>query len=908
MSRGALLFRIKSAPHTSTPSRVKWSEDRQTALTAPRSPARVTRGTNHRYHRMARLAAAGVFATPEQTEESEERSPSGAGAMATNDASSSARQHELGSDDILVDNTANTGAMGQIESREDIRSRNAAIRRAGSQAVIPRSRTGRLPRRSGLGSQVVTGQRRLGNNVLANARTYDVPSDEDSRPRKKQAANKSAFSPLKRQTKQPHRAVETWRAEQEQIALDLQLGGDEAEENTENLREESRADVTDNNDVGEDDGADMDAGIADSAVDHIQQIEAPKKKRGRPSKQRESVRQDPPPRVPVELVAEPVQQNSVPKRKVGRPSKQREPNRQDPLPHVAVEPVDEPVQQSHAPKRKRGRAEVEVVQPATPDALPVQSSPGRPTRSVARSVRPANHREAAEITVAGPSRLERPSRTRAPESGTVHPASRRQPRQPPSEPVTRTTAEPIEQVPVEHAAVEVEEAEVIRPDELEGINDPDYNDQPDGADAQPDDDVDGTDEGEGSEDDEEEQDDGDDEHVDETEIQVEPLAADRHRLYGYWHKIRDVMREVAKHRGNMVRTKDDEFKEILQACRDATNNVRTIPVDVSPDELNRIVLECREALVRARVLCGDREPLGNSRENRKRGFHVFKHLLPALAKLLRAAVKAFERVDFVGTGTEQISVDHLHIVLGLLFAVVDLGENAHRGYLELSKPIKQDVHNGITIPLRELHTDLSRRYQALVRDRERKERDEEIAREFAAMEEGREQQAQRRQLEIRNQDKWKRMNQVRQNISFNSGNVKKMNHLRSCPMGLVHTDADGQPFLPDELRDRRGEWSMREIEALQKGLQKHVDTPAPLRSSVFENIIAEHCPFRKELTNKNLLEIVIKANEMKNFFIQRSRERGTDVEEWVRKIPRWMDPPRPAPAGENSAQGVIELD
>jgi hypothetical protein len=151
-------------------------------------------------------------------------------------------------------------------------------------------------------------------------------------------------------------------------------------------------------------------------------------------------------------------------------------------------------------------------------------------------------------------------------------------------------------------------------------------------------------------------------------------------------------------------------------------------------------------------------------------------------------------------------------------------------------------------------------------------------------------------------------NQARQNISFNSGNVKKMNHLRSCPMDLVQTDADGEPFLHPDLRDKRGEWSMREIEALQKGLQKHVDTPAPLRSRVFENIIAEHCPFREALTNKNLLEIVVKANEMKNFFIQRSRERGTDVEEWVRKIPRWMDPPRPAPAGGNSAQDVIELD
>jgi hypothetical protein len=831
-----------------------------------------------------------------------------------NDASSSARQHELSSDDIPVDNTANTRAMGQNESREDLRSRNAAIRRAGTQAVIPRSATGKLPRRSGLGSQVVTGQRRLGNNVLANARTYDVPSDEKSRPRKKRTANKSAFSPLKRQTKQPQRQVEMWRASQEQIALDLQLGGDEAEENTEDRREESRADLTNDDDVAEEDVA-MDSGDAESAVELIQETEAPKRKRGRPSKQRQSDHQNPSPHVPIELVGRPSQQSNVPKRKIGRPSKQREPDRQDELPHVPVELVDEPVQQSkgsnrnvgrpskqkeldrpnpspqvpivlvdapvqqtHAPKRKRGRpskaaveeAEVDVAQSAAEAALPAQNSPDKLTKSAARRVKPATHQEAAETTVAGLSRLERPSRIRTPESSTAPPALRRQPRQPPSEPVARNTAEPVEQVSAENDAAEFEEAEVIRPDELEGVNDPDYNDQPDGVDAQLDDDVDSTDGEEGSGDSDGEQDDDDDEHVDETEIRVEPAPADRHRLYGYWHKIRDVMREVVKHRGDTVRINDDEFIAILQRCKDATSGVRAIAADVNPDELNRIVLECREAVTGAGSLYGTGEPLENERENRKRGFLVFKHLVPVLAGLFRAAVKAFERVDVEGAGMEQLSLEHLSIILGLLLAVVTLGENAHSSCQGLSKPIKRAVHGRITIPLRELHSDLSR----VVRDEERRVQDEELEREFAAMEQERKRQAQRRQFELRNQDKWKRMNQVRQNISFNTGNVEKMNHLRSCPMGLVQTDADGRPFLPTGLRDRRGDWSMREIEALQSSLKRHVDTPAPLRSEVFENVVAEQCPFRKELTNKNLLEIVIKANEMKNFSFSVARREG----------------------------------
>ena len=49
---------------------------------------------------MARLSAAGAPATPDQTEESEERSSIGAGAMATSNASINARQRDNASPGI----------------------------------------------------------------------------------------------------------------------------------------------------------------------------------------------------------------------------------------------------------------------------------------------------------------------------------------------------------------------------------------------------------------------------------------------------------------------------------------------------------------------------------------------------------------------------------------------------------------------------------------------------------------------------------------------------------------------------------------------------------------------------------------------------------------------------------------
>jgi hypothetical protein len=79
---------------------------------------------------------------------------------------------------------------------------------------------------------------------------------------------------------------------------------------------------------------------------------------------------------------------------------------------------------------------------------------------------------------------------------------------------------------------------------------------------------------------------------------------------------------------------------------------------------------------------------------------------------------------------------------------------------------------------------------------------------------------------------------------------------------------------------------------------------------VFEKIISEECVFRRPLANKNVLEIVLEANEIKDFWINWSRDTGVAVDEWVQKIPRWMDPPMAAAVHDNgsSAEDAIEIE
>jgi len=778
--------------------------------------------------------------------------------MATSNASINARQRDNASPGNrgMFSNTTHTGAMGQNESRETVRARNNALHRAPGQAVAPKA--GKLPHRSGGPSHAVSGQRRLGRNVLADANTYDVPSDNEPAPNRRPASTTTAqFSPLKRQIQKQSREERRRQEEQErQAALDRQLDLDwkrESErvvEDIESLREGSRAALS-----GEDAAVHE---VSESGFSGIQSHAAAER-----SEISTNALNEP--------VPEPPQQSAI-RKKPGRPRKSRPEHREQ--------------EQASDQPRKRGRPSV------------AEREADQPRR---KRGRPSNAEREAE------------ARRAAVEPAPVPSASNVRPRQASIENVARTGSNSRHQVTASDYGdslfipdYDTNRPEIVRPTELGNMNSVEDNDQTLAAGGQ----FAGEKIGVSREatDDQSSEDAEEDEHLDETELQLEPTANDRHRLYGHWHKIREVMQEVAKHRGSTVRIKDAEFKEVVQACRDATTTVQDLAADISPNVFEQTFLQCRDAIARARSVCGTGEALADSIETRKRGFHIFKHLLPTLARLLRAAIKAFERVDKVDVETEQIPLGHLSKIIELLSAVVQCGESAYRSYQTLSRPIKQDVHRGITVHLRELHSNLTAKYSTEFRRQEEQQLNEELEREIAAREEQRERQVQWRKLELHNQEKWKRMNKARFDVSKNSGDLKKQHHLRSCGMQLVQTDADGQPYLPTTLRGRRGMWTEHESTTLETSLRNHVDTPAPLESMVFEKIIAEECKFRRPLANKNVLEIVIEANEIKDFWISWRRDTGAPVDEWVQKIPRWMDPPRPAHDNGVSAEDAIEID
>jgi len=196
---------------------------------------------------MAHWPVTGAPITPELTEEGEERSSTGAGAMATSHPTLSARQHDDASPEIMFSNTAQLDAMGQNESREIVRLRNDALHRAGIQIAAPRP--GKLPSRSTNLSHGMLGQRRLRANVLADANTYEVPSDDEPAPSRRSAATAAQFSPLKRQIAKSREEKRRQEDRERQAALDRQFDDAQLEEESdaediESRREGSRADMT----------------------------------------------------------------------------------------------------------------------------------------------------------------------------------------------------------------------------------------------------------------------------------------------------------------------------------------------------------------------------------------------------------------------------------------------------------------------------------------------------------------------------------------------------------------------------------------------------------------------------------------------------------------------------------------
>lgn len=380
------------------------------------------------------------------------------------------------------------------------------------------------------------------------------------------------------------------------------------------------------------------------------------------------------------------------------------------------------------------------------------------------------------------------------------------------------------------------------------------------------------------------------EDEDEDEEEEEPSNTDPQRLHGQWGAMGGILHEARNHTDETPNIRDNTFNAALRACKNAITKVRATASGISPDELVQITTECRDSVSRAEALCCD---TSNVRNRDDRGYHIFKFLMPALARLLKAVIEALERVDIEGAGLPQISMAHLPIVLNLIHAIYNCGNQAYHAYTRLDpdRPVKTDVHARITIPLRDLHATLKDIYQRRAAFEAARVQANAIAAEEAARNEERERLEEWRGIVMRNQGKWKKMDTVRRDLVFNTGNKKLWHHIHDCPSTrVVETRDDGQPFLPAELREEVTPFTMRELVALEEGLIKHVDRPSTLKSEVFENLMMEYCRYGGELSERNTLEIVRAASDLKHWRIYNYRKSGTDIPQWVKQIPAWMEP------------------
>jgi len=728
-------------------------------------------------------------------------------------------------------------AMGQEESRETVRGRNAALHSAGQEARQPKR--GQLKRVSAGPSNALSARR----IPLANGNTYDVQDDNDD----DVFPINARHTPLRRivqRTQQP-----SYKSP-EQLLLDQQLR--EAADNED-------GDVEQEEEEAESEGREQE----EPAVEQPQQSGSGKKGRGRPRKS--------------------IQLNADGKRRPGRPSRHNQPDNQRRQPSIQPSTSG-----AHSPE-----ATAEHGNSVTPDTTTAPARKrGRPTREEAAAAAARASSSAQRLSNGhAQANVRRSGRVSGemvePTTESVVPAASTSAASQPSNHANRAGSNNGRRPNIRETIVDDEHQQATQG--VDSVAQPVVidDDQDDGqaqnADEEPD-------EAEEEQDDEDDDDDDDDDDAQENEEERPATSEDDSgRLFGHWESIHELMQEAAKYRDERPSTRDKMFKTTLRDCKRARRTVRATAMDIDSDELEHITSECKNAVDRAARLCGDTSQV-RGRDNR--GVHIFRFLMPALVRLLTAVIEAFERCDIDGAGLPQISTDHFSDVINLMHAIWSCGDNAYHTYTGLSEPIKREVHKGITLALRALLDKLTEFHNMKLANERAKERAEALHQELEARNEQRERVEQRRKTERTNQEKWKKMNSARWEVSKNSMNQRKLDHLRSCPMALVETDMDGQPFLPAYLRKRVKTFTMSELAALEEGLRKHVDTPSPLQSEVFENLMREYCRYGRELAEKNTLEIVRQANDLRAGLIKLHKDNGTEPPRWVWRVPVWMPPVR----------------
>lgn len=807
-------------------------------------------------------------------------------------------------------------AMGQAESHEMLRQRSAAIRNASRQATEPRKR-GTLPRVSG-GPYTVPAQRRLNSNVLSGEGIYDLPSDEDEALlRNRHKPLRKSFSPLKRHVRQSSRTLEeairedqvrasAQLVQEEELANEDQLNEDEEEEVTNQRRKSPRKrrdaplaaqdlaqgnmyrdffsdaqvraaqisqDQGNSNDIivvatsspasaaDESDEVDQEAADQPERDANAEKARRSPRRKGRPSKLApESSRQSP--------------------KKPGRPRKQVD-HDEDRQNSGRVKPLADP-QRATKGKRKRGSNSEEIEErPQSAGSMQERSHRGNgghqadgqsrkatATRESAKQVDAAKHDVSSKTTDARKSKRQKQSSVRSQAA-----LSARDKRS--------DTGRAAQREETRHGAddLEGENRDLQTNHEVEDYFTPQQEDQ---------------DEEEASEEDDEYSNDSEDHSASEKSSDGVEYE---YRLYGRWELLRTMVHEAAKHRRAKVRINDDVFKQAIQSCNDAVATLGILAKDASTSDHREAFLSFKNAMKNSRDACGKGSvelDFTDEQKTKKRGYHIYKHLLPALTRVLKAAIVYYEQLDIVCDGKRQISLAHLRTILDFTGNFCDTTTHVYENYRELSKPIKQNVHGGIALPLRELHTLLDKTYRAELAKRKQSEDGERMARDMAARDKEQERLERPRKALNEHRTKWQRLNMERIVIA-DTFDSRKLRHLRSCPSSLIEVDEFGGCYLNDRARAQDlalPKWKMRELEALEDGLRRYADAEdsGPVDSMVFDCIVRYKCRPGGELAERNLLEIVVTASDLREFWVASRRKAGLDVELWIERIPRWLRP------------------
>lgn len=828
---------------------------------------------------MARLLGMGAPVTPECTPEGAESeavtNEEGSFIDSGRKSTDKHRQTTQHSNDTTGDNTNN--AMGQGESIESHQERSATIRAASQMATQSNSKKrGTLPSYSARKPQTGSGQRRLAPNPLSRPNVYDVPSDDELPRRRRHTSSARPFSPLKRHARQTSRTLEEAAREDQRLA-DAQLGQyQQFMQQVEDIAEDNRS-----------------AGA---------KIRARKEsRRMRMSAERtETTRND---------QAEFDQENTIEIRgsSVQPPDQAADSNvsldqtgnaeGQDANVHQD-RPIDEP---QPVVKRKRGRPS-KVVTESTKIPTPTgeKRKRGRPSKNAAKQAEGAQATEGGSTTLNanGEDGLRRKSARHAPKSSGESRGEVGDREEPPP-PSKRQKQSSVRSQAALKSPDRIPEVQAVAGSQQEVNATKQMNDYPQPTNISlqhNEDDENDEEEKEADEDDDEGEEELDEAHghealSDDDDAEAPSDETDQHRLYGHWARFCKIVTVAKKYHGAKVRIKNPGFKKLLEDCEMLTSSIRATASDASPGEVDRFVSRCTSILKRSQKICGHRVSEVDF-SDKKLGFHIFKHLVPALALLLYAVVRGFESLDVEATDNQQISLEHLRTVLDIMVAIADSEKSAFDGFLKLSeKANKRKVHEGIAIPLRAMLDSLSRVHRSQVAEQQARAAREEAAREMAAQSQEMERRARHRKLSDANHSYWNHLNLLRVRVA-NTFNRQKLLHLRSCPASLVETKEDGMPYLRYEAHVQQAQWTMPELAALQNCLKNFPDNDRvpPCQSKVFERVIDKACRPGGALTNRNVLEIVVTANEMKDNFIRLRLERDEDIEPWLERIPQWIGP------------------